>query len=91
MPDMSDLIPFLDRTRWLMFKACAAEGVDLKNFSRDLGMAESRIRDILFSDKADIGDLNIRQIAEWFYCSVGRTPEFSIVPRSGWHSTDRPA
>jgi hypothetical protein len=90
MPDFCDLVPFIDRTRWLMLQACAADGVDLKKFSKELGMSERRIRSILFSDKSDIADLNLRQIAEWFYCSIGRVPEFSVVPMGEWHSRERP-
>jgi hypothetical protein len=90
MPDFCDLVPFIDRTRWLMLLACAADGVDLKKFSKELGMSERRIRSILFSDKSDIADLNLRQIAEWFYCSIGRVPEFSVVPMGEWHSRERP-
>jgi hypothetical protein len=90
MPDFCDLVPFIDRTRWLMLQACAADGVDFKKFSKELGMSERRIRSILFSDKSDIADLNLRQIAEWFYCSIGRVPEFSVVPMGEWHSRERP-
>jgi hypothetical protein len=90
MPDFCDLVPFIDRTRWLMLQACAVDGVDLKKFSKELGMSERRIRSILFSDKSDIGDLNLREIADWFYCSIGRVPEFSVVPMGEWHSRERP-
>jgi hypothetical protein len=86
---MSDLIPFVERTRWLMFKACATEGVAMRRFIADIGMPEKRVRDILFSEKADVGSLNLREIAEWFYCSVGKIPDFSLVPLGEWHSADR--
>ncbi|MNU33092.1 hypothetical protein D3C71_216490 [compost metagenome] len=90
MPDFSDLVPFIDRTRWLMLQACAADGVELKTFSKKIGMSERRIRSILFSENSPIGDLNLRQIADWFYCSIGRVPEFSVVPMREWHSRERP-
>ncbi len=90
MPDFSDLVPFIDRTRWLMLQACGTDGVELKKFSKDIGISERRIRSILFSANSDVGDLNLRQIADWFYCSIGRVPEFSIVPMGEWHSRERP-
>jgi hypothetical protein len=90
MPDFSDLVPFIERTRWLMLQACTADGVTLATFSKDTGISERRIRSILFSEKSDIGNLNLREIAYWFHCSTGRVPDFSIVPMGEWHSGDRP-
>jgi len=90
MPDFTDLIPFIDRTRWLMFQACASEGVEARKFAHDMGLPERRIRDILFSDASDIGDMNLREIADWFYLTVGETPEFTMTPRSQWNSDQRP-
>jgi hypothetical protein len=90
MPDFIDRIPFFDRTRWMMLQACASDGVNLKTFSRDIGMSERRIRDLLFAEKSDVGNLDLREVAEWFYCSIGRVPEFAIVPRGPWHSHERP-
>lgn len=90
IPDFFDLVPFIERTRWLMLQACGSDGVELKKFSEDTGMSERRIRSILFSDKSDIGNLNLREIAYWFHCSIGRVPDFSIVPMGKWNSRDRP-
>jgi hypothetical protein len=90
MPDFTDRIPFIERTRWLMLKACMTDGVHMKKFSKDVGMSEARIRDLLFSDKSDIADINLRELSDWFYCSMGRVPEFSIVPMGPWSLTERP-
>ncbi|NTF17851.1 hypothetical protein G6L37_05510 [Agrobacterium rubi] len=90
MPDFADLIPFVDRTRWLMFQACASEGVDAKKFAADMGLSDQRVRDILFSNEGGIKDMNLREIAHWFHFSVGTTPEFTMTPRGRWHSDERP-
>jgi hypothetical protein len=80
MFDFTALVPFLERTRWLMFQACTTDGVDAGKFSLETGLSEKRIRNILFSSRKDIGDMNLREIAVWFHCSAGCVPEFTLVP-----------
>lgn len=90
MPDFTDLVSFVDKTRWLLFQACATPGVDADKFASDMGMSKEEIRDILFSRKGDIRDMGLREIAHWFYFTIGRTPEFSMEPLGAWHSRERP-
>lgn len=91
MPDFTDLVPFIDRTRWLMFQACTTPGVDARKFASDMGMSDRKVREILFSERGDIRDMNLREIAHWFYFTTGKTPEFSMEPRGAWHPADRPS
>lgn len=72
-------IEFEDRTRWEMFKAIGDSKMNRRNFIRKTGLSAADLNGILFDRPYyDVGSLGLRTIAEWFYFSLGKTPEISV-------------
>lgn len=74
-------VEFEDKTRWLIFQAAGRSKIGANKLARKMGMSKAQIKGLLFDKpRYDVGSVDLRTMAEWFYFTIGRTPEFRLVP-----------